>query len=58
MSNTVMRLLGILSQDFVDGAGTGAYIDGAGLWLSSLNSDAGTSCATAPFLNTSATLKR
>ena len=28
-----MRLLGILSQDFVNSAGTGAYIDGAGLWL-------------------------
>jgi hypothetical protein len=33
MSNSLMRLLGILSQDFVNDARTGAYIDGAGLWL-------------------------
>jgi hypothetical protein len=33
MSNTVMCPRGILSPDFINEAGIGAYIDGAGLWL-------------------------
>jgi hypothetical protein len=33
MSNTVMGLRGILSPDFINEAGIGAYMDGAGLWL-------------------------
>jgi hypothetical protein len=33
MSNTKMRLHGLLSQEFIDGAGVGAYLDGFGLWL-------------------------
>lgn len=33
MSNTLMCLHGILSQDFVNEVDTGAYFDGAGLWL-------------------------
>ncbi|CAB3744299.1 Arm DNA-binding domain-containing protein [Paraburkholderia rhynchosiae] len=33
MSSTLLRLRGLLSQDFVNAADTGVYLDGAGLWL-------------------------